>query len=319
MRYPWQNTYSNHERSLSARLPARLYIMRACLLFISSIKFVTCHCAHAPMTSASNTESKSNNSSHSTTPNSTSTYQYSHEPFETFRQKVEPLAHKLGVKSLENIVRLPGGSFNRIIAVDLHHQDSKSTVQKVVSRIPRFAKDEDPPNEDILSQYAILGAIANFGIQVPRVLAYDCTSSNALGMPFSLQTRLEGQGLHLTYGDMMLSERLSTASELVRTLAAMKNMKFQSPGRLSCSGAVPNYRRINEVDDSSPSDTLQVQGFGVGVGSFRSKPASTQYSLQELLSTQSDGWLQHELSNEHKSLDAEMFKRLRTICDGMDE
>ncbi|CAD0089576.1 unnamed protein product [Aureobasidium mustum] len=272
------------------------------------------------MTKTSDAKAESNDSSHSTTPNSTSTYQYSHEPFETFRHKVEALAHDIGCKSVANVVRLPGGSFNRIVAVDLHSHDSASTVQQVVLRIPRFAKDGDSPNEDILNQYSILQAIVNFSIQVPRVLAYDCTSNNALGMPFSVQTRLEGQALHLAYEDMTVSERLNIASELVRTLAAMENMRFHSPGRLSCSGPVPNRRRIDELDDSSPSDILQIQGFGVGVGSFRSKPtAPKQTSLQELLGTQFDGWLQVELSNDPESWVADLWRRLKTIRDEMDE
>ncbi|KAG9597002.1 hypothetical protein KCU77_g2936, partial [Aureobasidium melanogenum] len=268
------------------------------------------------MTKAPNTESSSNDSSRSTTPNSTSTYQYSHEPFETFRDKVEALARDIESKSLDNIVRIPGGSFNRIIAADLHSYDTTPAIQKVVLRIPRFVRIKRS------SISFILETIANFGIQVPRVLAYDCTSSNALGMPFSLQTRLEGQRLDFIYGDMTLFERLGTASELVRTLAAIENVKFQSPGRLGYSGAVSNRKRIDEVVDSSASDILQVQGFGVGVGvgSFRSKTTdSTPTSLQELLSMQLDGWLQHELSNDNKSFVADMFKRLKDIQIEMNE
>ncbi|KAG9530162.1 hypothetical protein KCU93_g2727, partial [Aureobasidium melanogenum] len=273
------------------------------------------------MMETSDAESLSTDSSRSTTPNSTSTYRYSHEPFETFREKVVALARDIGSKSLENIVRIPGGSFNRIIAADLHSHDTASSMQKVVLRIPRFANDEDSLNEDIRNQYSILEATAKLGIQVPRVLAYDCTSSNALGMPFSLQTRVEGQGLDLDYGDMSVSERLSIASELVRTLAAIENMKFQSPGRLSCSGAVRDRRRIDEIDDFSPSDIVQVQSFGVGVGSSKLKTAaSTPASLHKLLSTQLDAWLQYELPDDPtESFDAGMFKRLKNICDEMNE
>ncbi|KAG9511753.1 hypothetical protein KCV07_g9947, partial [Aureobasidium melanogenum] len=272
------------------------------------------------MAETHDTESLSNDSSRSTTPNSTSTYRYSHEPFDTFREKVVALACDIGFTSIENIARIPGGSFNRIVAADLHSYDIASTTQKVVLRIPRFVRDEDLPYKDLLNQFSILEAIANFGIQVPRVLAYDCTSSNALGMPYSLHTRLEGQGLDLTYGDMTVSERLSTASELVRILVAMENVKFQSSGRLGSSGAVPDRKRIDEVDESSASDILQVQGFGVGVGSSRSKTTdSTPTSLQELLNMQLNGWLQHELSNDHKSFVADMFKRLQDIQIEMNE
>lgn len=113
--------------------------------------------------------------------------------------------------------------------------------------------------------------IANPGIHGPRVLAYDCTPNNALGMPFSLLTRLEGQALHLAYGDMTAPERLSTASKLIRILAVMENVKFQSPGRLSCIGVLPNRKRIDEADDFSSSNILRVKGFGVGAVSSRTK------------------------------------------------
>ncbi|KEQ59812.1 uncharacterized protein M437DRAFT_77916 [Aureobasidium melanogenum CBS 110374] len=242
----------------------------------------------------SDAKSLSTDSSHSTTPNSTSTYKYSHESFETFRKKVGALAHDIGSKSLENIV---------------------------VLRIPRFAEDTDPLNEDIRNQYSILDATAKLGLRVPRVLAYDCTSNNALGMPFSLQTRLEGQALDLTYGDLTITERLSTASELVRLLAAIENMKFPNPGRLECSGAVPDRHGIGKVDDTSPMDILQVQGFGVGVGSSRSKPTSpSPTSLRELLSTQFDAWIQHKLADDPtETFDAGMFQRLKKIYSEMDE
>ncbi|KAH0257043.1 hypothetical protein KCU91_g16594, partial [Aureobasidium melanogenum] len=265
-------------------------------------------------------EKLSTDSSRPTTPNSTSTYEYSHEPFETFRDKVGALARDIGSTSLENIVRVPGGSFNRIIAADLHSHDQESAVQKVILRIPRFVYDKDLPYQDILNQCSILGAIANSGIQVPLVLAYDCTSNNALGMPFSVQTRLEGQALHLAYEDMKISERLSTASELVRILAAIENMKFQSSGRLSCSGASPNRKRIDEADDFSSSYNLQIKGFGVGAGSSKTTTtASIPTSLQDLLSTQLDGWLQRELSNDPESFVAGMYGRLKDIQTEMDE
>jgi hypothetical protein len=272
------------------------------------------------MSKAPDVESSSDKSSRSTTPNSTSTYEYSHEPFETLREKVKALAPHVGANFFEDIVRLPGGSFNRIIAANLHYHDPTSTAQKVVFRVPRLAQDGDSPNEDIRTQFSILEALNNMGIQVPRVLAYDCTSDNAIEMPFSLQTRLEGQGLDLVYQSLTIAEKLGIASELVRILVAIENVKFENSGRLCCSAEVSARKTVENVDNSVLLNYLLVQGFGVGIGSSKSKTDTrTTSTPQELISTQLDAWLQRELSDGRASFVADMFRRLKEIYTEMEE
>jgi len=272
------------------------------------------------MSNTSDAESSPHNSSRSTTPDSTSTYRYSHEPFDTFCEKVGALAPDIGAKSVEDIVRLPGGSFNRIIAATLYHHDPAAAVEKVVLRIPRFAEDGDSPNEDMRTQFAILEALKSLSIQTPRVLAYDCTSDNAIGMPFSLQTRLEGQGLEMVHSELTLTERLILASELVRILVAVENVKFQSAGRVGCSPVVSARKTIEDAETSTSSQNILVQGFGVGIGQPESKPKTKMTSsLQELLSTQLDAWVQHELSNPRRSFVVDMFRRLKEIYTEMEE
>ncbi|KAH0282634.1 hypothetical protein M436DRAFT_67711 [Aureobasidium namibiae CBS 147.97] len=173
------------------------------------------------MSNTSDAESSSHKSSRSTTPDSTSTYRYSHEPFDTFGEKVRALAPDIGAKSVEEIVRLPGGSFNRIIAATLYRHDPAAAVEKVVLRIPRFAEDGDSPNEDMRTQFAILEALERFGV-------------------------------------------------------------------------------------------------GVGQPESKTKTKSTS-SLQELLSTQLDAWVQHELSNPRRSFVVDMFRRLQEMYTEMEE
>lgn len=272
------------------------------------------------MLKAPDVELLSDGSSRSTTPNSTSTYRYSHEPFDTFREKVRALAPDIGVKSIDDIVRLPGGSFNRVIAAALHYHDPATAAAKVVLRIPRFAEDQDSPNEAIRTQTAILETLRHLGIQTPHVLAYDCTSDNAIGMPFSLQTRLEGQGLDLVMSELSIAERLSLASELVRILVPIENVKFENSGRVCSSPAVSARRTVEAADDATLTENLLLQAFGVGIGRSRSKTsAASTSSLQELLSTQLDAWSQHELSNPRRSFVADMFKRLKEIYTEMEE
>lgn len=57
--------------------------------------------------------------SHSTTPNSTSTYEWSHEPFLSFQHKISELAGQMGASSVSDVTRLHGGSSNRVISATL--------------------------------------------------------------------------------------------------------------------------------------------------------------------------------------------------------
>ncbi|KAK6007470.1 hypothetical protein QM012_004284 [Aureobasidium pullulans] len=261
---------------------------------------------------------ESSDSLRSSTPDSTSTYQHCHEPFETFRNKVGLLARDIGADTIDNIVRLPGGGLNRLIAADLYCHNPSSTLEKVVLRIPRYSEDEDEPNKDIRDQVSILRFLGSCNVPVPRVLAYDGTSNNPLGMPFSMQTRVVGQGL--VFGDMDITGRLGLASELVRILAAFEDVKFQTSGRLSCSETVPARRTIDNQDDSRLSENILVEEFGVDNGSYRSKTRiATSSSLQELISIQLLAWLQYESLNDHGALVPEMFKRLQGILGEMTE
>lgn len=272
------------------------------------------------MSKTSDAESSPHKSSRSSTPDSTSTYRYAHEPFDTFCGKVRALASDLKAESIEDIVRLPGGSFNRIIAATLYRHDPAAAAEKVVLRIPRFAEDGDSPNEDIRTQYAILETLNDSSIQTPRVLAYDCNSDNAIGIPFSLQTRFQGQGLDSVYPELTLTERLSMASELVRILVAVENKHFQKSGRVCCSPAVPARKTVEDAVTSTPSQNILIQGFGVGIGQPESKTKTrTASSLQELLSTQLDAWVKHELLSPRRSFVVDMFRRLKKIFTEMEE
>lgn len=272
------------------------------------------------MSKTSDNESSPDKSSRSTTPNSTSTYRYSHEPFDTFCAKVRALAPDVGARSIDDIVRPPGGSFNRVIAATLYHHDPAFTADKVVFRIPRFAGDGDLPNQDIRTQFNLLETLDSLDIQTPRALAYDCTSDNAIGMPFSLQTRLEGQGLDVVYLELTLAERLDVASELVRIMVAIEKIEFQHSGRLFCSASISARKIVGDADDSTSSENLVVQGFDVGIGLPDSKTNTRMTSsLQELLSTQLGVWIQLELSHPRRAFVADMFRWLEEIYTEMEE
>ncbi|KAI5201270.1 hypothetical protein AUEXF2481DRAFT_78733 [Aureobasidium subglaciale EXF-2481] len=190
-------------------------------------------------------------------------------------------------------------------------------LENVVFRIPRFAPSGASLNKHIKDQFCILEALRPVKIKAPRILAYDCTSDNTLGMPFSLQTRLEGQRLDLVYQDLDLAERLGIASDLVDVLSSLDGVKLQRSGRLCSPEDVPPRKALGDMNDLSLADGPTVQGFGVGIGERTATVAAV--SLQESLSTQLGAWLQHEGSDVAKSFVVDMFRRLEEICTEMTE
>lgn len=230
------------------------------------------------------------------------------------------MAPYVGARSIDDTVRLPGGSFNRVIAATLHYHDPATVEEKVVLRIPRFAEEGDSPNDNIRTQFAILETLNSLGIQTPRVLAYDCTSNNAIGMPFSLQTRVEGQGLDLVYHDLSIAERLDMASKLIRILLAIEKVQFQHTGRLCCSPAASARKTVGDAENSTLSQNILVKGFGVGIGKpeTRTNTRATS-SLQELFSTQLNAWVVLESAHPRRSFVADMFRRLHEIYAEMEK
>lgn len=146
------------------------------------------------------------NRSHSTTPNSTSTYVYSHEPFETVKDKMAALSTDLKASAVDEIQRLKGGSFNRVISARVSWPTEGSPthlVKPVIFRIPRLSQT-DGPNEDIQTQAAVLQFVRQHGILAPEVLAFDATSSNAIQDPYTVQVFAQGTKLDLAYEHMPL-------------------------------------------------------------------------------------------------------------------
>ncbi|KAL1297983.1 hypothetical protein AAFC00_006490 [Neodothiora populina] len=216
--------------------------------------------------------------SSSTTPNSTSTYQYSHEPFSSFRHKIACLTQELGI-TLDGIERLQGGSFNRVVAAILHVSHEVTAASKdvgVILRIPRWLNEDIPSHRHVQDQAAILGLAATIGVPAPEVLAYDSTKDNAIGSPFSLQTRLGGTPLSQVYNDMSLAEKLNMSDELVRILASFETVQFANSGRLACG-----QRRLEQLElplqslssyqYSAAAEDVDVVSFGTGEVDDRDK------------------------------------------------
>jgi hypothetical protein len=153
-------------------------------------------------------------SSKSTTPNSTSTYEYSYEPHESFQHKVILLARSFGDCQEEDIQlqRRRGDSFNRIVVAHVKRNDH--TVAGIF-RIPHLSTvtcadqsdgDHQQIDTEIQDQVAVLQFLASRDIPAPALLAFDASAANPTGLPYVFQDYSTGTCLSHVYADMSTGE-----------------------------------------------------------------------------------------------------------------
>lgn len=205
----------------------------------------------------------------SPSPNSTSTYQYSHEPYDTFQQKIIALAKSLGDFDNVEIQRLRGGSYNRVAGVSV--TTGNKTV-KCLFRIPRVFvmaeedKDRGPPrpeiNCEIHDQSAVLQFLASRAITAPRLLAFDATFANPIDSSYVVHEFASGTRLDLLYADMTLPEKLSVVDSVVKVLIAMERIQFTKTGILAATKQPAPPPKLCNIDDMQWNTLAsEVQGF----------------------------------------------------------
>ena len=127
----------------------------------------------------------------------TSTIVYDQLPWTEFEPKVRALCKAIWrYATPERIVvgRLQGGSFNRIVGLEIDdarlNKNAVKASARFILRVPRF--DE----EDITNQIALLRFLSSrTTILVPQIVAYSTTSENALGCPYVVQARIPGTNM----------------------------------------------------------------------------------------------------------------------------
>ncbi len=143
-----------------------------------------------------------------------STLVYSHEPYETFQSQVLQLCHDLWPTLYQKytIERLKGGSYNRIIGINVFGTDPINPA-RLILRVPRF------PDERVDRELATLHFVRQkTKFPVPEVIAFDLTSNNALGKHYMIQNRLPGASLRLVYPDLNNRQKCSVAAQWGRLL-----------------------------------------------------------------------------------------------------
>jgi hypothetical protein len=158
---------------------------------------------------ASNIQDPPVGDSDSDSASQTSTVTYAeHEHWDTFQGKVARLCAELwpGEKFSHAIGKICGGSDNRIVGLvitSLEQAESSATENATtpstlppgshILRILRFSRQSFEHDQALLGlakQY-----IAPSGIDVPAIIHFDTSASNALGRPYCVQSRVPGQCL----------------------------------------------------------------------------------------------------------------------------
>jgi hypothetical protein len=158
---------------------------------------------------------------------SSSTYMHSQESFETFQIKVAELFRDIGLGDPMQIDRMEGGSYNRIIGVRFGSGENKDCIL----RIPRGMGDDTQSN--VSDEISILSYLPKIGFaHVPKVLAYDITTKNALKSQWVLQERLPGTQIQKIFYSLPVSERLEVASLVASVILQLESTVVESPGCL---------------------------------------------------------------------------------------
>ena len=156
----------------------------------------------------------------------TSTLMYSHEPFETYQSHVLHLCRDLWPTLHQDYIieRMKGGSFNRIIGIDVFGTDPRQPT-RLILRVPR--DDSDRIDQEV----AILQYVQQHtGILIPSVVASDHTSDNALNQSYMIQNRLSGASLHYTYRDLSYEQKRPIAEQYARLLLDLQGVTSQIAG-----------------------------------------------------------------------------------------
>lgn len=160
-----------------------------------------------------------------------STADYDHEPFETFKVKALELCSTVLAPSHGKISveQMHGGGFNRITGVSVCGSEGSAASQYIL-RVPRF---QDAQLDRDLAPLELLRRRSK--TRIPRVVAFDMTRSNILNSPYMIQTRLPGSSLFPVYPSMPHKTRCAIAKELGGFLSEMHSIRSVTAGKLTLS------------------------------------------------------------------------------------
>lgn len=196
----------------------------------------------------------------------TSTIEYSHEPFSTFAPKVCKLCLAIGLGEPVKVERMAGGEYNRVTKLFFDTGNGPCRFPECVLRNPREVPTDDDPadakKKEIKDQVTVLRLLDREKLMpVPTVLAYDSSSDNAIESPYVFQTCCPGERLSEIYYELPIDEKLEITKLVADLIIRIERVIFPVSGRLISAGDLPD--RCNDFS------TLRTS---IGLAPFRLSP-----------------------------------------------
>lgn len=208
-------------------------------------------------------------------------------------------------------------------SIDDAHSDRSSVSS-------RMSLSKEGPRWEIRDEALLYNLVEDAGIPAPRILAFDLTRDNALGLPFSIQTRLPGIGLIEALKTMSVQEQLWLADELAEIFARLETIQFDSAGRLlsdedeDTATALP----LRSSSRADIEDEPSVYGFRKGTGHLANRKrdakaeSTTLSSLYKLLFFTLHERIDDELQKQHpqgpSQQQVRQYFKLQDILQDMD-
>ena len=224
------------------------------------------------------TSNKSSNHGSACSKNSfTPTINGGEAPFEEFAWTVQEVCKRFWPTAYEDvtITRLDGGSFNRIVALSVKPSlalgpavpallpNTQGQDERSEHYVLRVARDSDL---QVVDHITVLYYVQKHtSIPVPRVLAFDIGSDNAVERPYTLQQRIPGVCLDTIISKLTFDQRRGLAAQIARIIRQMQGAKNPVAGKIG----IPTRVAHNASDEAS----LELQANGLGELSLDKKLA----------------------------------------------
>ncbi|KAL8769048.1 MAG: hypothetical protein Q9209_004834 [Squamulea sp. 1 TL-2023] len=245
------------------------------------------------------------------------------EPFEVYKPKVEQLLHDIGLTNCHIEVLQHGHNFQNCV----YALTTPSTPEdKYVLRVPvdPDLREEDGVCEAIINDAALLAYIAD-KLPVPRVIAYSATGKNALGTPFTVQTRLPGVSLDEVYDNLDHDEKLTIVDQYIGLLARIESIQFPASGTFAASQSVSTstYSFSATLPHTLPHT---ITSFKKGDDDFVQDPNTAINcagpNLKAFVVSHVEGWIQKERKHsdqyQESSLTIPYYQKLLAMLDALE-
>lgn len=240
------------------------------------------------------------------------------EPFSDYLPTIEQLLCEIGLEGFAVEAIQHGYSFeNCVYALNSLEDDKEQYILRVPQWIHGFG-DEDEKCEKVLNDVSLLNNLAR-KLPVPRVKAYSATRENALGKPFTLQTRLPGRSLDDIWADLDQMDKLAIVDLYVELLATHEAITFATAGTFIAPHGIPD-----SMNDVATTAAPSIRLFDDGDEEFMKDPKALQdragSDVKALLISHLNGWIAKDLRHdgEDEAIRAPKLRGLLAIVDDLD-